>query len=191
MNISNPVPGPRRKRHWLRWTLFIAAAFTITFVIAGAIAASLGTPGKTQAKAAVSTTPATPAAPAAAVTTVPVPPKVRVHFIVTGTGVPSITYGSDSDNRSPAGGVGVLGDGVALPFRASMAYRPDAQYYSIDAQLEGNGNITCKIVVTAGPAYAPLTVGSGHAQGADNICSAQAAPSGTGSNGLPAWQNEG
>ena len=71
-----------------------------------------------------------------------------------------------------------------------MAFRSSASYYSIDAQLEGGGDITCKIVVTAGPGYKPLTVSSGHASGQDNICSAQAAPAGTDSNGLPEWQSE-
>ncbi|HEY6788038.1 MAG TPA: hypothetical protein VI365_12075 [Trebonia sp.] len=67
--------------------------------------------------AAVATTPAaaTPAAPAS-----PTPgPATQVHFVVTGRGNPSVTFGSDSDSRSPAGGYGPLGDGVALPFNVS------------------------------------------------------------------------
>jgi len=126
--------------------------------------------------------------PSAAVTQPASPkPVVRVHFIVTGTGLPSITYGSDSDNRSPSGGLGVLGDGNQLPWRASMKFDPSAQYYSLNAQLEGDGSISCKIVVTAGASYTKITVSHGHASGGYNICSAQAAPTDT--TGLN-WQNE-
>jgi hypothetical protein len=137
--------------------------------------------------------PPTTAAPTATAAAAPIPtptptvnPPTRVKFIVTGTGAPSIQYGSDSDNRSPTGGLGALGDGNALPWHASMKFDPNALYYSISAQLEGDGNIRCKIVVT-GPGDQPLTVSHGHAQGGYNICSAQAAPSDGGLN----WQNEG
>ena len=134
------------------------------------------------------TGPAASASPSAAVTQPASPkPVVRVHFIVTGTGLPSIMYGSDSDNRSPPGRLGPLGDGNQLPWRASMKFDPSAQFYSLNAQLEGGGDISCKIVVTAGPSYTKITVSHGHASGGYNICSAQAAP--TDSTGLN-WQNE-
>jgi hypothetical protein len=61
-----------------------------------------------------------------------------------------------------------------------------ADYYAIDAQLQGSGSITCKIVVT-GPGDNPLTVSHGAASGGYNICDAQAAP--TDSTGL-SWTNE-
>lgn len=124
-----------------------------------------------------------PATPAAA----PVLHVTRVHFVVTGTGDPSITYGSDADNRDAGGTAGFMGDGNALPWHASMRFRGDAQYYSMDAQLEGSGNIHCKIVVT-GPGVQPMTVASGHASGGYSICSAQAAPSDSRGS---SWQNEG
>ena len=68
---------------------------------------------------------------------------------------------------------------MTVPFDAS------ALYYAMNAQLQGDGNVTCKIVVT-GPGDAPLTASNGAASGGYNICSAQAAPENNGLN----WQNE-
>jgi hypothetical protein len=68
----------------------------------------------------------------------------------------------------------------------SVPFDGTADYYAIDAQLQGGGSITCKIVVT-GPGDAPLTVSHGAASGDYNICSAQAAPED--STGLT-WTNE-
>jgi hypothetical protein len=109
-----------------------------------------------------------------------------VHFIVTGTGAPSITYGSDSINRSPHGGLGILGDGVQLPWRGVLRYQRSAQYYDISAQLETGGFIHCKIVITAN-GKVPLTVARGEAQGSSNICDVQATANN--GNGL-SWQKE-
>jgi hypothetical protein len=114
-------------------------------------------------------------------------PATKVTFIVTGWGNPSVTYGTDSDNRDGGGTLGQMGDGNGLPWKRTMTFSGDAQYYSIDAQLEGGGDISCKIVVT-GPGDDPLIVSHGHASGGYNICSAQAAPSdSTGTS----WQDEG
>jgi len=187
--MHNPHRRPRRWRKIAKWTLIGAGVFILAGTVAGLVTGSQ-TSGHLAKPASHHGAPAAPSFSPSATTPAPAPPKVRVHFVVTGTGIPSITYGSSSDNRSPQGGLGLLGDGVALPFRAGMAFRSSASYYSIDAQLEGGGDITCKIVVTAGPGYKPLTVSSGHASGQDNICSAQAAPAGTDSNGLPEWQSE-
>jgi len=74
-------------------------------------------------------------------------------------------------------------DGTAtmtVPFDGS------ASYYALNAQLQGDGDITCKIVAT-GPGDVPLTVSHGAASGGYNICSAQAAS--TDSSGLQ-WQDE-
>jgi hypothetical protein len=171
-------------------TTLAALAAVIVLVSIGAALGGTGSsgPGVKQADPPAASTPATspatsPATPAAA------PPlhATRVHFIVTGTGNPSITYGSDSDNRDGGGTLGILGDGNTLPWRASMRFRSDAQYYSIDAQLESGGDIHCKIVIT-GPGMQPLTVSGGHASGQSNICSAQAAPEDPAGS---SWQNEG
>jgi len=65
-----------------------------------------------------------------------------VVFRVRGSGYPSIQYGTDSDNNNVPGGYGPLGDGVALPWSASMTYDPNALYYAVSAQLEGYGDIS-------------------------------------------------
>jgi hypothetical protein len=72
-----------------------------------------------------------------------------VRFDVTGTGIPSISYGSDSNTTNVAGGLGTLGDGVALPWSATMPLDSSAQYYVINAQLQdGGGSITATISET-------------------------------------------
>jgi len=92
-----------------------------------------------------------------------------------------ITYGSDSDNRSPQGGLGALGSGAALPWQGSMRYRSGALYYDVTAQLQGGGDIACKVRVRVTQFYSDgthiskaKTVASGHASGGYNICDAQA-----------------
>jgi len=51
------------------------------------------------------------------------PAVVHVHFHVSGTGEPSIQYGSDSDEINTPGGLGTLGDGNALPRHAARQAR--------------------------------------------------------------------
>ena len=152
------------------------------------VAGSGGTsqPGQHQAQAAAAPSSSAASTPTATPAATPELHVTRVHFIVTGTGVPSITYGSDADNRNASGTIGLLGDGNQLPWRASMRFRSDAQYYSMDAQLENGGDIHCKIVVT-GPGVQPMTVSSGHASGNYSICSVQAAPNDSRGS---SWQNE-
>lgn len=65
-----------------------------------------------------------------------------VVFTVSGSGYPSVQYGSDSDTNNPQGGYGPLGDGFALPWSASMTYDSTALYYAVSAQLEGSGDIS-------------------------------------------------
>jgi hypothetical protein len=193
MNDSGHGPeisrGPPNGKGWFRRHKIITSLGVLAgvFALAGVAAGVSGggstpQPGQHQAQpAATASTPT--AAPAAATPELHV---TRVHFIVTGTGNPSITYGSDSDNRDGGGTLGILGDGNQLPWKASMRFRGDAQYYSMDAQLEGGGDIHCKIVVT-GPGIKALTVSSGHASGGSNICSVQAAPNDPRGS---SWQNE-
>ncbi len=153
--------------------LSITALAAVTLALAGCGAAT--TASHTHAATPAITTPATPAAVA---TTPPASP-TTVTFYVSGSAVSGvdITYGSDSDNRSPAGTLGFNGTGAALPWHGAVPFDPNAQYYSVTAQLQGDtaGDITCSIVVT-GPGDAPLTVAHGHASGGYNICRAQAAP---------------
>ena len=68
----------------------------------------------------------------------------------------------------------------------TVKFDSSAEYYAMNAQLQGAGSITCKIVVT-GPEDQPLTVSHGAAKGEYNICDVQAAP--TDSTGLN-WQDE-
>jgi hypothetical protein len=82
----------------------------------------------------------------------------QASFSVTGS-APSgvdITYGSDGSNYQ----------GSPPPFNASLQINKSALYYQVTAQLQGGGNITCKVQI--GDA-----VRVGHAVGGYNICSAQ------------------
>jgi hypothetical protein len=82
----------------------------------------------------------------------------EVVFSVTGTapGGVDITYGDDGSNYQ----------GSAPPFHARLRIKKGAMYYVVTAQLQGGGNITCR--VTIGRA-----VKVSHAVGGYNICSAQ------------------
>jgi hypothetical protein len=204
MHPSGPA-GPRKLRRFAR----AAALILLAAVAAGCSGGSIGS--GTAASAPASRAPAAPSqvamfkdpnglsclasekessgyCPGDDPTPAPaVNPATKVTFVVTGTGEPSITYGSDSDNRDGGGTLGELGEGNALPWTRSLHFSGAALYYFMDAQLEGAGDISCKIVV-AGPGDDPLTVASGHADGGYNICSAQAAPSDPSGT---SWQAEG
>jgi hypothetical protein len=108
--------------------------------------------------------------------------KTRVLFTVSGSAPDGadITYGSDSDNRSPAGGLGELGNGTAVPWSGSVKYHDGDLFYSVSAQLQGSGNITCKVRVkvtiywTDGTHRAKSkTVAHGHASNGYNVCRAE------------------
>jgi hypothetical protein len=168
---------PPRKRRTGRKILLGFLAFAGVILIVGVIAAVAGG-GKTPAGSTSISTPAvTPAAAQPAATSAAPKSPTRVRFVVTGSapGGADITYGSNSDNRNAPGSLGPLGTGAPVPWRGSVAFDGSALYYSVTAQLDSAGDVTCKIVVT-GPGDAPLTVASGHASGQYSICSAQAAP---------------
>jgi hypothetical protein len=183
-----PPMAPRKRHHYIRWTFAGFGALILLIVIIGVAAGSSKGKGTTAAPQQSTAAPATQAAvPAAATPTPTVNPVTEITFTVTGTGDPSITYGTDSDNRDGGGTLGQLGDGNATPWTRTLTFDGSALYYFMDAQLEGAGNISCKITAT-GPGDAPLTVATGHASGNYNICSVQAAPSdSTGTS----WQTEG
>ena len=69
-----------------------------------------------------------------------------------------ITYGSDSDNRK-----GTWENGQ---FTATLPLNKKAMYYSVNAQLQGSGDIHCSVTVDG-------HTKSGHASGGYNICDAQ------------------
>ena len=105
----------------------------------------------------------------------------KVTFVVSGTAPDGIdiTYGPSGSNFA---GPSAL-DGAA---RMSVKFDPSASYYAMNAQLQGAGDITCKIVVS-GPGDDPATVSKGAARGGFNICDVQAAPAD--STGL-SWESE-
>jgi hypothetical protein len=69
-----------------------------------------------------------------------------------------INYGSDSDTRK-----GVFEDGR---FEAALPLEKGAMYYTLNAQLQGSGDINCSVTVDG-------QTKSGHASGGYNICDAQ------------------
>jgi hypothetical protein len=81
-----------------------------------------------------------------------------VTFSVTGTrSSVDITYGDDSSNyEGPPN----------PPMTATLPVKRDAEYYVVTAQLQGSGNITCKVQIGDAAKV-------GHARGSFNICSAQ------------------
>lgn len=113
----------------------------------------------------------------------PAPSMVRqtdlVVFQVTGTGLPSIQYGTDNNN-SPAGGYGPLGDGNALPWSGSLTYDSSALYYYVSAQLEGGGDISDSVTEVITTYCSDGThktesfpLATGHASGGYNIAQAE------------------
>lgn len=85
-------------------------------------------------------------------------PKGRAVFKVWGTapnGV-SVTYGSDSENL----------DGSGLPMEKTLKVKDGALYYTINAQLQGGGDIQCSVTIDG-------ETKKGRARGEYNICMAQ------------------
>ena len=110
-----------------------------------------------------------------------------IVFAVTGSGYPSIQYGTDSNNNQASGGYGPLGDGNALPWSASLPYNPSALYYAVTAQLEGYGDISDSVteVITTYCSNGThktesFPLASGHASGGYAIATAEYAGGNTG-----------
>ena len=171
-----------------RQALLIPAA-AIALLAAGCSTASTGpspaakasaaSAAASQSAAAIASQIAAQAAASAAATPTPATP-TKVEFVVSGSAPEGIdiTYGPSGSNFA---GPSTL-DGTA---RMSVPFDANADYYSMNAQLQGDGSITCKIVVT-GPGDAPLTASHGAASGSYNICTAQA----TSDDGGQTWQDE-
>lgn len=192
---SGGTPPPPKKRHRARNVLAIIGSLVLLLIIV-AVATGGHSNTNTSSSANASSSgsggsPAPASQAAAAPTPSPTPtlqPPTQVEFIVSGYAPgdgygsgPTVDYGSDSDTHEaqPASIDGTL--------TYSVPYDPSAQYYSVNAQLTGSGNLSCKIVVTGPYPDKPLTVSSGSASGGYSICSAQAAP--TDPSGLT-WNNE-
>ena len=153
----------------------------------GAAAGSSSSPGKVSAAGTTVTMPTS--APSASASASPsaagpavVRRSIRIVFTVRGSAPQGadITYGSDTDNRSPQGGLGFDGSGTTIPWSGSVKYHRSALYYSITAQLQGGGNITCKVRVQVAEWFSDgthyirsRTVAQGHASGSYNVCDAQ------------------
>ena len=109
--------------------------------------------------------------------------RTRIIFTVSGSAPQGadIMYGSDSDNRSPQGGLGFDGSGSAVPWSGSLRYRNGDLYYDVTAQLDGGGNIRCAVRMKMTAWYSDgthrsksETLARGYASGGYNICDAQA-----------------
>jgi hypothetical protein len=171
-----PPPPPRRRRTARSVILSVVAVLAVLI----AIGAALGG-GSHPRRHHPATTAASPS-PASSQTEITITPKsnppvrtkVRVVFVVTGSapGGADITYGSDSDNLSPHTGV--------LPFHASVPFHDSALYYALNAQLNGSGDITCRVYLKVTKFWMDGThktlrrlVAHGRASGGYNICDAQ------------------
>lgn len=86
------------------------------------------------------------------------PDEVTYDCAGTGSGV-DITYGDDSSNTQGA-----------LPLHVVAPLSEDAQYYSISAQLNGSGTVTCRVTVHFGGQVATKV---GTATGGYNIASVE------------------
>ena len=105
----------------------------------------------------------------------------KVLFKVTGTGDPSIQYGSDSDTRDGGGHLGALGEGNPLPWSATLPYTDGQLYWDVTAQLEGYGDITATVSLVTVHHFSDGTskaetqlLKSAHASGGYNIAMAEA-----------------
>jgi hypothetical protein len=164
------------------------AAFAASVLLAAACS-SASTGPSPAAKASAASAAASQSAAAAAIASeiaseaaaspTPAAP-TKVEFVVSGSAPDGIdiTYGPSGSNFA---GPSTL-DGTAT---MSVPFDSSASYYSLNAQLQGDGDIICKIVVT-GPGDAPLTASHGAASGGYNICTAQA----TSDDGGLTWQDE-
>ena len=110
-----------------------------------------------------------------------------VVFRVSGSGYPSVQYGTDSSSNDVPGGYGPLGNGVALPWSASVTYDPSALYYAVSAQLQGSGGISdsvAEVITTYCSDGTHKTesfpLASGHASGGYAIAQAEYAGGSTG-----------
>lgn len=193
-----PPPLPPRKSHKIRnfVVLPIAAFVVLITVIAVATAGAKPAARTVTSPSGTATATAAPVfsqqpadtpddTPEDTPSTQAAPVPVTVVYSVSGTGAPTIQYGTDSDNRDGGGTLGLLGEGNRVPWHKSLKFDPDADYYTLTAQLEGSGDITCKIAVSYSDG-STLTVATGHASGSYNICSAQAASEDSGQS----WMKE-
>jgi hypothetical protein len=185
-----PQPKPKRPKVVRNVVLAIVGALVLLIIVGTAIGSGKkgnpkagGSPAAAAPTARASAAPVSPAATASAAPAVTVTRTVtKIVFRVTGSAPDgaNITYGSDSNNISPPGTLGVLGNGTPLPFAASLRYHTSALYYDVDAQLQGSGNIRCSVSAKVTRYWSDGThltrskiIARGHAENGYNICDAQ------------------
>ena len=152
-----PQPTPRKSRTGCWITAAVVAGITILAAFGGCAALISSAPDPGATPAAKSTggyqggdQPGESAKPKTA-------PKVKFKVSGNAPAGVDIMYGSDSDNRQ--GGSGV-------PWHATLKRSKGAMWYSLTAQLQGGGDITCSVTVGG-------HTQKGHASGSYNICEAQ------------------
>jgi hypothetical protein len=103
-----------------------------------------------------------------------------VVFSVSGSGEPTVQYGTGSSTNNPSEGAGPLGDGVYLPWHASMTYDSGALYYAVTAQLQGSGSIqdsVTEVITTwcsgSNPKTENFPLANGSASGGYGIATAE------------------
>ncbi|WP_203655850.1 MmpS family transport accessory protein [Actinocatenispora rupis] len=172
-----PVPPkPPKKKHTTAIVLSVVGGVLAVCIGGSMVAAIAGGSDPTpeeKAAAATATDKAQPAGTTAAApakkkskaaSPIPTKPKAKpkVTFEVSGSAPSGVDtmYGTDSDNRQ---------GGDSSPWSTTMT-RDDSgnvSYYFLTAQLQGGGDITCKILVDG------KAIATGHASGGYNICQAQ------------------
>jgi hypothetical protein len=196
MNDQTPTPAPSARKHRrgmgkiARVIYGVTAAGVVLLIINGHTSSPSATVIKPTADTHANSAPANGTAPHSGSKAAPadqgptlVGKKVRIVFKVTGYAPAgaSIQYGSDSDNRSPQGGFGPLGDAQQVPWSASMPYHASSLYYDVTAQLEGGGDITAKVIKATTTYWSDgkhhtgrQVLATGHASGGYQIADAQA-----------------
>lgn len=150
-----PPPGPpprRRRKHGKLRAIAISAASLFAAIIA--IAAATGGHGQTPAPVSA-TSAAAPAAAASTTAPAAAAAPSKITYEVTGTPGAQVTYG-------PAGSD--LNGSVPMHVTARLG---NAEYYDIQAQLQGSGDVTVKILING------KVISSGHASGGYNIAMAE------------------
>lgn len=160
-NYPPPGPPPRRQSHVLR-NIALSVGGLIGALIAIAVGVAIADPGARTASPAAAS-PTTPAAAAASKPPAAAPART-VTYEVTGSDA-QVTYGpagSELNGHSP--------------MRVTRSLRHPA-YYSVTAQLQGDGSVTCEILVSG------KVVSKGQASGTYNIATCEIVNFGDG------WQN--
>lgn len=148
----------------------------------GSDIAALGTDCGISSTSSGSGSPAAGSAPASSPSPAPTMTKQTdiVVFRVSGSGEPTVQDGTNSSTNNPSEGAGPLGDGVYLPWHASMTYDSGALYYAVTAQLQGSGSIqdsVTEVITTwcsgSSPKIESFPLANGSASGGYGIATAE------------------